>query len=146
MQCLFSQSDLPVSLHILKHLATCRPLLLLKQNCTAAADWNLSAARFHLQLPSININVSFMVRTTLSHHNAPISTLFRYKTIQQQFSRNVSASAFLLYKFLMSPNEVAKPQQFKSISFALKHLVFAMLQVSHCETTRPQKRMTRIYG
>ena len=36
MQCCFSQSELSVFLDILKHLETCRPLLVLKQSCTAA--------------------------------------------------------------------------------------------------------------
>ena len=36
MLCCFSQSNISVSLDILKHLETCRPLLVLKQSCTAA--------------------------------------------------------------------------------------------------------------
>ena len=36
MQCCFSQFELSVFLDILKHLETCRPLLVLKQSCTAA--------------------------------------------------------------------------------------------------------------
>ena len=36
IQCCFSQSDLCFSLGTLKHLETCRPLLVQKQSCTAA--------------------------------------------------------------------------------------------------------------
>ena len=36
MQCCFSQSELSFFLDILKHLETCRPLLVLEQSCAAA--------------------------------------------------------------------------------------------------------------
>ena len=107
--------------HIFKHLGTCRPLLVLKQSCTAAEGLEpvtskvsfATAQHLHKYLGSQQVktmpksaSISHSWSVCLSKHSDPAITLFRYKTIEKKHSSaNISVLVSLQYKlWLLSPS------------------------------------------
>ena len=85
-----------VNFHILRHVETCRPLLVLKQSCTAADGLEpvsskvSSAQHLHKNLGSKQVktmpkstSISHSWSVCLSKHSDPAITLFRYNTIEK---------------------------------------------------------------